>query len=167
MGMHRKYSEKELEIEADKLLEWSLFDSSLRLYGFANDKDYCYDDFDTFAARCKKFKLALKKSKERLALRREEASIDGLLPKHIYDKTAHIYDKEMVRASEQIESDQEKRKHKLKLKEIEWSEKIKAEFGIADQTPPTDDLNDANHANMQLRNENKELKKLIEELKNK
>lgn len=113
-GAPIKYTEEFLNQQAEELLQWSQLYSSFRLYGFTNTKDYCVDDLNYFASRNDRFCLALRKAKERLALRREEGASDGVLPVPIHQKTAHIYDHELVSADDRQEDKKLEREIKLR-----------------------------------------------------
>lgn len=122
--------------EAEDLLEWSTFDSSLRLYGFTDKKDYCVSDLCEFAKKEPLFSVALKKAKERLANRREEHCNDDMLCKAVYDKTNHIYDHE-VRDSDEYTKDRDLER---RIKLIEYELKRKSEMEHSKGVPPNDDL---------------------------
>lgn len=120
------------EEEARKLLEWSLRDDALRLYGFTDDKDYCTSDLSFFAEKSVIFSKALVKAKERLAFRRESYCNQELLCATVYNKTSHIYDHE-------LESNEELRKEKelsrqIRLKEIEAKLKAQEAKDVTEQT---------------------------------
>ena len=117
-GVKPKYDEEFYNKEADELLEWSTLYSSFRLYGFTNTKDYCVDDLQYFASRSDRFSRALRKAKERLALRREDGASDGVLPIPIHNKTAHIYDHELVSADDIQEDKRAARDARIKAASI-------------------------------------------------
>jgi len=120
------------EEEARKLLEWSLRDDALRLYGFTDDKDYCTSDLSFFAEKSIIFSKALSKAKERLAIRRESYCNQELICSTVYNKTSHIYDHE-------LEHNDESRKEKelsrqIRLKEIEAKLKAQEAKDVSEQT---------------------------------
>lgn len=121
----------DLDREAKDLLEWSLRDDALRLYGFTNPKDYDWDDLDDFAKRSEVFSLALKKAKKRLALRREDYVSKGLLKECVYNKTMHIYDKEYRSVDKELKDEEQDRK--LKLIEAEIRLKASSEIKTTEQ----------------------------------
>lgn len=123
LGAPRKY---DLKQEAKDLMAWANRDTSLRLYGFTDDKDYCAAELKDFANCDNDFALALCKAKEKLALRREEHANDDMIKSHVYTKTAHVYDKEMVEADESLKDKEMLRKMKLLEHEIN----LKSQAGI-------------------------------------
>jgi len=130
-GRPAKY---DLVKEAEDLLEWSTYDSSLRLYGFTDKKDYCASDLCEFAKREPIFSAALKKAKERLANRREEHCNDEMLCRAVYDKTNHIYDHE-IRDSDEYTKDRDLER---RIKLIEYELQRKAQMEHNKGLPPND-----------------------------
>jgi hypothetical protein len=114
-GCPRKY---DLKKEAKELMDWSEDENSLRLYAFTHDKDYCASDLDDFANSDNDFALALKKAKERLAMHREQHANDDMLKAHVYNKTAHVYDREILLSDEDIKDRQLARQIRLLKEEI-------------------------------------------------
>lgn len=121
-GSPRKY---DLKKEAEELLKWSEDENSLRIYAFTHDKEYLASDLDDFAKSDNEFALALSKAKERLAIHREQHANDDMIKSHVYNKTAHVYDKEIVAADEYVKDRQLDRQIRLLEEEI----RIKSQIG--------------------------------------
>ena len=147
--------------EAQDLLDWSLRDDALRLYGFVDDKPYNWDNLREFAEKSTEFSQALVKAKARIAKRREEKVNAGLLKECIYNKTVHFIDLEYD------DSDERKKNLDLarQLKKIEAEAKLKNEE--KDKTPPMDELISMQNQNMILQSQIAKLQEQLASLSNK
>lgn len=143
-GRPLEYTEEEIENQANDLLQWSLGDDALRLYGFVDKKPYAYSKLAEFAKKNIRFREALEKAKNRIADRREDLANHGMIASHVYNRTHHIYDSAAVETEDeskdkQLERDLKKLEKEIELKaakgiatdeEIEY---LNSSFGIVDQ----------------------------------
>ena len=127
-GRHRIY---DYDKEAQDLDKWSKLDTSLRLYGFVNDKNYFYEDLYDFAKRNDNFAYALRKARQRIAQRREEQVSTGQLNVAVFNKTAHIYDKELVKYSREEDDYKADKQLEREIALLREKAKILAEGGFA------------------------------------
>jgi crotonobetainyl-CoA:carnitine CoA-transferase CaiB-like acyl-CoA transferase len=165
-GAPRKY---DLEEEAKELLKWSLKADSLRLYGFTFNKDYPTQRLEEFAKRSPVFADAIIIAKNRLAMRREQyACLDKTgIPAHVYNKTAHIYDHELIDTQEAIIEKGKEKDLKRKLKEIRHALEVKNELDLKSQVPPNLINVNSDNENMILKAQLANALEIIEELRNK
>lgn len=91
----------DLDVEAKALDEWSKKPEAINLLGFTNERDYCAENLSVWAHKHKEFAKALKKAKERIALRREfwvnnERMNYGIYQRYqgMYDPLLHQYERE-------------------------------------------------------------------------
>lgn len=120
--------EYDLDKEADDLLAWSLRDDALSLYQFTDPKPYPTQDLFDFARRNASFGLALKKAKNRIAIRREQKCNSGELNTTVYAKTIHNYDTTACDHDEYKKDKDADRKIRITKEEL----KARAELGIGD-----------------------------------
>lgn len=148
----------DLDKEAKDLLEWSLRDDALRLYGFCDPKPYPFQTLSEFAERSPVFREALIKAKNRLAIRREEHCNKDQLKDVIYNKTAHIYDVEYD------DTDERKKDRELarQLKKIEAEAKLKNEE--KDKLPPLDSVVEKDNKIMLLESKLEKMQEIIDNL---
>ena len=90
--------------ESKKLLEWAELESSINLYGFTKTQPYCAQQLQDFAKACPEFSVALIKTKEILAYRREEKLSKGELHQAAWNRTVRNYDK-ILRDEEEATKD--------------------------------------------------------------
>lgn len=152
----------DLDKEAQDLLDWSLLDTSLTLYGFTDDKRYCTQDLFIYARRNENFNVALKKAKNRIAKRREEHVNDEMMNSVVYAKTIHNYDT----IADDHDDEKEERKFKRDIRRMREASKLSEKNSLPPQ-PPNQLLLDQAHENMELKAQLAESQKLIESLKEK
>lgn len=125
-GRKPKY---DLEVEAEKLLEYSKRDDCICLEDFTDDKDYCASDLWYFASRSDVFSKALKKAKDRIGKRRASLCDKGLMNYGVWNRSARLYTPTM-RWEEEYTKDEEATR-KMKLIEHELKLKSQTEMAIS------------------------------------
>lgn len=116
------------EEEAKMLLEWSLKDTSIEILEYINDRPYCSTYLSDMARENPILSEALKKTKERIALRRSKLANKNELNYGIYQRYQKMYDttlREHEREELEIEIDIKKRISELnppiKVEPIDYS----------------------------------------------
>lgn len=107
-GRPKKY---DLLEEAKALDQWSQKEDSFSLYEFTDLKDYCASDLSCFAKECEEFRISLKKSKERISIRRERAVNKNAFNYGIWNRNARVYDS-LLKQSEDQDADKEAERKK-------------------------------------------------------
>lgn len=104
----------DLSKEAADLLEWSLLPDSTSLYAFTDKKPYWAEQLCQFAKQSVEFSSALRKAKDRIALRREIAANKSTISSVVYNKTIHIYDR-LAKAEHAAELDEAMERELIKF----------------------------------------------------
>lgn len=99
--------------ESQELDEWSLLEDSINLYAFVDRKTYLASELSEFAKRCPEFAEALKKAKQRIALRRERMLCTGKLHIAAWGRSARLYDGMLKAQEDQDKDDDAERKAKI------------------------------------------------------
>ena len=115
----------DLDVEAQKLLDWSSLPNSIRLQDFCDDKDYSTYELHEYAERNNLFALAMKKAKDRIASRRELWCMSNIMNTSVYNKTIHNYCHVMRKHDKDVLDEELVRKKEL----LEFDAKLKAENG--------------------------------------
>lgn len=115
----------DLEQEAQDLLKWSLRDDATSLYRFTDHKEYLAQQLSQFAEQSTAFSLALKKAKERIAIRREDQCNSEIMNYGVWSRSVSLYDKLVDDVEEDKKEKELERKKRLIDYEIE--KKIVAE----------------------------------------
>lgn len=131
-GRDLKYDEEYIKKEAQLLLDWSLKETSLSLYRFTDEKEYCAEDLSRFAKKCDDFYQALKKAKNRISIRREEACNKGKLNFGVWTKTANIYDR--LKFDHDEEDKDREMKRQITIEEEKF--RVKEESELRKGIPP-------------------------------
>ena len=98
--------EHDYEKEADDLEEWSKSDDAISLYQFTDKKPYLAQDLADFANGSVKFRLALKKAKERIGCRRELLVHTNKFNYGVWARAARLYDP-LINAKEDQDKDED------------------------------------------------------------
>lgn len=99
--------------EAKDLDEWSKLDTSIALYEFTDMKSYLASQLGEFASVSEEFSASLKKSKERISLRRERMVCSGKIKESVYHRSARLYDRLLKDQEDKDKDDDAERKLKI------------------------------------------------------
>jgi len=114
--------------EAQDLEEWSLLEDSINLYAFVDRKPYLANQLAEFAAVCPEFSSALKKAKNRIALRRERMLCEGKLHIAAWGRSSRLYDSLLKEQEDKDKDDDIARKQKLVQSQIAVQEEQAQSF---------------------------------------